>query len=145
MGSRACPKAFNLASLGAEFQTKMLNAYAPVLLAFVMAAIVGFTTQALAGLLAPRRPTAIKGQPFECGIPSTGAVGAHYSVRFFLVAVLFLLFDVEAVFLFPWAVVFRDFLKQGAGVFLLVEMSVFLGILLLGLFYVWKKGALRWE
>jgi NADH-quinone oxidoreductase subunit A len=78
--------------------------------------------------------------PFESGIESVGDTRHRFSVRFFLVALLFIIFDIEAVFIFPWAVLFREL-----GLFGFIEMTIFLGILLLGLFYIWKKGALEWE
>ena len=96
-------------------------------------------------LLAPRQPSAVKAEPYECGIPSEGTDLNRHPVKFFLTAVLFLLFDIEAVFLFPWAVVFREFNEMGAGLFLLGEMAFFLAILVLGFVYIWKKGALKWE
>jgi NADH-quinone oxidoreductase subunit A len=91
-------------------------------------------------LLAPKRPNAEKLSPYECGAPILGSAHQRLPVKFYVVAVLFLLFDIETVFLFPWSVLFRRL-----GLFGLVEMSVFLGVLVLGLVYVWRKGALEWE
>ena len=91
-------------------------------------------------LLAPKRPSEIKETPYECGIPQPEPPRRPIPVKYYMVAVLFLLFDVEAVFLYPWAVVYRKL-----GLFGLVEMLVFLGMLALGLVYVWKRGALEWD
>jgi len=123
----------------------MIYTYFPVGLAFAVALVIGLSMVGISSLLSKSNPNAVKGEPFECGIPSHGTLGEHYSVRFFLTSVLFLLFDVEVVFLFPWASVFKGFLDQGQGLFLLAEMGFFLAILALGLVYVVKKGALEWE
>ena len=114
--------------------------YYPILALFVIAG--GLTAAFLLGafLLGPYRPTAIKGEPFECGNPSAGTGRKRFSVRFYLVALLFLVFDVEVAFLFPWAAVFGEL-----GWFGFVEMLIFLAVLALGLWYVWVKGALDWN
>ena len=91
-------------------------------------------------LLAPRWPSLEKLSPYECGAPVLGSAHSRLPIKFYVVAVLFLLFDIETVFLFPWSVLYRRL-----GLFGLVEMGVFLGILVLGLIYVWRKGALEWE
>lgn len=90
--------------------------------------------------LAPRRPHADKLTTYECGAPILGSAYQRMPIKFYIVAVLFLLFDIETVFLFPWAVLYRQF-----GLFGLVEMGVFIGVLVLGLVYVWRKGALEWQ
>ena len=90
--------------------------------------------------MGPKRPTAAKGEPFECGEEPIGVPSGRLSIKFYLVAMLFILFDVELVFLLPWAVVYRNL---GVGGFL--EMAVFLGIVLVGFVYAWKKGALEWQ
>lgn len=90
--------------------------------------------------LAPRRPNAEKLMTYECGAPPLGSAHQRLPIKFYVVAVLFLLFDIETVFLFPWSVLFRRL-----GLFGLVEMGVFLGVLVLGLVYVWRKGALEWQ
>jgi len=89
----------------------------------------------------PRRPTLEKSTPYECGIVPTDPAHKRLSVRFYLTAMLFIIFDVEAVFFFPWAVLLRDQLR----VFGLVEMSVFIAVLAVALAYIWGKGALEWE
>ncbi|MBP7148300.1 MAG: NADH-quinone oxidoreductase subunit A [Acidobacteria bacterium] len=89
--------------------------------------------------LAPRKDEDLKRDPYECGLESTGEVREKISIRYYLVAVLFVVFDVETIFLFPWAVRYR-----ALGLFGFVEMTLFIAVLLLGYFYVLKKGALRW-
>lgn len=91
-------------------------------------------------LLAPRRATAAKLAPYECGAPPLGSAHHRLPIKFYLIAVLFLLFDIEVVFLFPWSVLFSKLGTVG-----LVQMLVFLGVLELGLVYVWLKGALEWQ
>jgi NADH-quinone oxidoreductase subunit A len=114
--------------------------YLPVLVLFALAVLIPLIMLAIAGVTGPRQPSPRKMTPFESGIESLGDTRHRFSVRFFLVALLFIIFDIEAVFLYPWAVIFKD-LK----VFGLVEMAVFIGILLVGFIYVWRKGALEWE
>ncbi len=106
-------------------------------------AVVGAGMLLLPRLIAPRLPNARKNEPFECGVPAHGDAHRRISVRFYLVAILFLLFDVEAIFFFPWAVVYRDFLAINS--FIVFEMAAFVAVLLVGLYYVWRKGALLWD
>ena len=114
--------------------------YLPVL--FLMAAAIGLAGMftLLGILLGPKRDSAIKRMPFESGMPTVGSGFKRYGVRFYLVAMIFLIFDVEVVFLYPWAVRFRELGWFGFG-----ELLVFFAILVLGLAYAWKKGALEWE
>ena len=114
--------------------------YIPVIIILVFAFAIPSLMMAIASKTGPRQPSQRKMTPFECGVESTGDTRHRFSVKFFLVALLFIIFDVEAVFIYPWAVLFREL-----GIFGFVEMAIFLFILLLGLFYVWKKGALEWE
>lgn len=117
--------------------------YLPVFILFAFAVAIPIIMLAIAGVTGPRQPSERKMTPFECGIDAVGTTGDarhRFSVKFFLVALLFIIFDIEAVFVFPWSVLFREL-----GIFGFVEMGIFLGLLLLGLFYVWKKGALEWE
>jgi len=114
--------------------------YAPLVFLLLLAALIPTMLITLAAIAGPKRPVPQKGIPFECGVDPLGAPRKRTSVKFFLVALMFLIFDVEAIFIYPWAVLFRRL-----GVFGFIEMSIFLLILLLGLFYVWKKGALEWE
>lgn len=101
----------------------------------------GFVGVALfvAKLVRPRRPTNVKLTTYECGEKPWGGAWVQYNVRFYLVALAFVVFDVEAAFLFPWAVVFKKL-----GLFGFIEMAVFIFIILFGLVYVWRKGALKW-
>lgn len=119
-------------------------AYIPVLILMVVGLVVGGAALLISHLLSPRVPmNRKKNQPFECGMPPVGDAKHRFSVRFYLVAILFLLFDVEAIFFFPWAVVFKEYLAINS--FILIEMGIFVAVLLLGYFYVLKKGALEWE
>ena len=94
----------------------------------------------IAWLIGPRSYTKKKGEPFECGIPTRGDSMAQYHVGYYLFAILFLMFDVETVFLFPWATIWKSIGSQA-----LLAVGTFLVILVLGLAYAWKKGALRWK
>ncbi len=98
------------------------------------------TTMLLTHLLGPKRKTKIKNEAFECGIESVGNARTPFSIKYFLVAILFVLFDVEVIFMYPWAVNFREL-----GVFGLWEMFTFMGLMVVGLLYIIKKGALNWE
>ena len=118
----------------------MINEYLPILILFILATLLGGLVVILGHAFGPRRPTSRKSQPYESGMTPIGPGTRRLPVRFYLVAVLFILFDIEIVFFFPWAVVFRQL-----GVFGLVEMLIFISILLVGYFYAWKKGALEWE
>jgi NADH-quinone oxidoreductase subunit A len=91
-------------------------------------------------LLSPQRPTPLKASPYESGMPPLGDTHERFSVRFYMVAMLFIIFDIETVFMIPWGVAFRQL-----GVLGLVEMLVFVIILLVGYIYAWKRGALDWE
>ena len=114
--------------------------YAPVILLFSLALLIPVMLLTIAAFTGPRQSTERKMAPFECGVEPVGVPRHRYSVKFFLVALLFILFDIEAVFIFPWAVLFREL-----GIFGFIEMSLFLFLLIIGLVYVWKKGALEWE
>ncbi len=118
----------------------MLSEYLPILLFLIVAGGIG-TALLLAGwLLGPRRPDKQKTAPYECGFEAFEDARMQFDVRYYLIAILFIIFDLEIAFLFPWAVVFRQI-----GVVAILEMAVFLGLLLLGFVYCWKKGALEWE
>ena len=119
--------------------------YLPILFALAIAVIFSLVFVGLSRYLGPRRPTATKTATYECGMPPLGSTHHRFSVKFYLVAVLFLLFDLEAVFLFPWSAVFREFVRGGAAVFVMSEMAVFLGVLFLGWIYCLKRGAFEWD
>lgn len=106
---------------------------------FIFSAIVIGSLLGLHIALAPKNPTPVKEDPFECGKDMLSKPKGRVSVRFYIVAMLFLIFDIEIVFFYPWAVLFREL-----GVFGFVEMLVFIGVLMIGFFYAWKKGALKW-
>ena len=93
----------------------------------------------------PRRPTAVKGSPYESGMPPLGDARERFSIKFYLVAMLFIIFDIETVFLLPWAAIYKGGVATVTTGFLLVEMVVFLVILAIGYVYVWKRGALQWD
>ena len=110
------------------------------LVVFITAIFLVLAALFLAKWLAPTSANPLKGEPYECGIPTRGASWAQFKVGYYLFAILFLVFDVEIVLLFPWAVVMKDLGAQG-----LYAFSFFFIILTLGLVYAWKKGALEWE
>lgn len=114
--------------------------YVAVIFAFLFAWTIALFLLTVPKFLSPKFPSPDKSKPFECGMKPFSLPGGRVSVHFYLVAMLFIVFDVELVFLFPWAVIFRNL-----GVFGLAEMAVFIGFVLLGFFYVLKKGALEWE
>jgi NADH-quinone oxidoreductase subunit A len=117
-----------------------LHTYAPLVLYLLIAAALAGTLIALSVLVGWRRPSRAKQQPYECGMEPTGNAREPFSVKFYLVGMVFILFDVEAIFLYPWAYVFRDLRMYG-----FVEMMIYIGVLLIGYFYLWKKGALDWH
>jgi NADH-quinone oxidoreductase subunit A len=118
----------------------MLGEYLPILLFLGVAAAVGVALMVLGGLLGKNRPTSEKLSPYECGFEAFEDAHMQFDVRYYLIAILFIAFDLEIAFVFPWAVIFRDLGMVG-----LIEMGIFLGLLVLGFVYVWKKGALEWE
>jgi NADH-quinone oxidoreductase subunit A len=115
-------------------------AYVAILISFGIAALVVAILLGAGALLRPRRPSSIKAEAFECGNPPSGSAWGRFSVKFYLTAILFIVFDVEVVFLYPWAVMFRPL-----GMFGFVEMTIFVLVLALGFVYVWRKGALEWD
>jgi NADH-quinone oxidoreductase subunit A len=123
----------------------MLAPYIPIAVIVILAIVFGFMIVGLGHLFGPRRKTARKVMPYESGMNPIGPGTRRAPVRFYLVAVLFILFDIEIIFIIPWAVILKQFVKAGNGVFALIEMAVFIIILLVGFVYAWKKGALEWE
>lgn len=118
--------------------------YLPLLIHLLIALGIASGMIILSTILGKRRASRAKFQQYECGMPPSGDARSRFSVKFYLVAMIFILFDVEAVFLYPWAVVFRDLTKT-FGMFALWEMVVYIGIVLVGFFYIWKKGVLDWN
>lgn len=117
-----------------------LPSYVPVLILGVVAIGFGMFTLALSWLLGRPRPNAEKNSPYECGVPPIGTARERFPIKFFLVCMIFILFDVDAAFLYPWALIYRSL-----GVFGFVEMAVFIGLLGGGFVYAWKVGALDWQ
>ncbi len=118
--------------------------YLPFLIHVLLAGGIAVAILLLSWLIGERKPTRAKLSTYECGMTPIGDSRQRFSVKFYLVAMLFVLFDVEAVFLYPWAVILRRLKAQGEGLFGLLEMFVYIGIVLAGFFYVWKKGVLDW-
>ncbi|MBU0741625.1 NADH-quinone oxidoreductase subunit A [bacterium] len=123
----------------------MAEQFVPLLTVVSLAAVLSLLFLGLSYWLGPRTPNRLKATIYECGIPVRGGIQVRFFVRFFLVALLFLLFDLEAVFLYPWALLFRTFLANGQAAFALGEMGVFVSVLVIGFIYVWKKGGLEWQ
>ena len=117
-----------------------LEQYLPVLLFILVGLVVGVAPQVIGYLLGPNRPNEAKNSPYECGFESFEDARMKFDVRYYLVAILFILFDLEIAFLFPWAVSLQEIGATGFW-----AMMVFLGILVVGFVYEWKKGALDWE
>jgi NADH-quinone oxidoreductase subunit A len=118
----------------------VLDQYIGVVITFALGAIIVGVMVCGSMLLGPRRHNPMKDQIFECGNPPTGPARQRFAVHFYLVAILFIVFDVEVVFLYPWAIVFRSL-----GIAGLYEMGVFVAVLGGGLAYVWRRGALTWD
>jgi NADH-quinone oxidoreductase subunit A len=118
--------------------------YLPFLIHILLAGGIATAIILLSWIIGERKPTRAKLSTYECGMTPVGDSRQRFSVKFYLVAMLFILFDVEAVFLYPWAVILRRLKAQGEGLFGLLEMLVYIGIVLAGFLYVWKKGVLDW-
>ena len=118
--------------------------YLPFLIHILMAGGIAAAMALLSWWIGQRKPTRAKLSPYECGMTPVGDSRERFSVKFYLVAMLFILFDVEAVFIYPWAVILRRLKAAGEGMFGLWEMLVYIAIFLVGFFYVWKKGVLNW-
>ena len=122
----------------------MIEQFAPILVLIVVVVLFVFAMLGVTNFLGPKRlPLPAKQIPYECGVPGDSRASTRFSVKFYLTAILFILFDIEIIFLYPWALVYNDFLKQGS--FIYFEMVTFMVILTFGLFYVWKANALDWE
>ena len=117
-----------------------LQTYFPIGVVLLVAVIQGYALIFASNVLGPRRPSLVKAAPFECGSEPIGSARDRFGVKFYVVALLFIVFDIEAVFLFPWAVLFTELGWAGY-----VEMLVFVFTLVLGLVYVWKKGVIDWN
>jgi NADH-quinone oxidoreductase subunit A len=117
-----------------------LDNYGPVLLMFILAAGLAAVLITASTIVGRHKRTKEKDAPYECGMPATGDAREPFSVHFYMVALIFILFDIEAIFLYPWALIYHDLRWFG-----LVEMLLYIGILLVGYIYLWKKGALDWN
>jgi len=122
-----------------------MREYLPILIVFIF--ILGFavTNIVLSHVVGRRRDTRAKLIPYECGMDPVGSAHQRFSIKFYLVAMLFILFDIEAIFLVPWAVVFKTLAARISGSFVFVEMMIFIAVLLIGYIYVWKKGLFEWS
>lgn len=118
----------------------MLSSYLPIAFMMVLAGAFAFVTLTAARILSPKDPTPAKLMPYECGITEIDPPVERFPVRFYLVAMLFVIFDVEVILFFPWAVAFKSF-----PIFSLIAMSVFIGLLLVAFVYEWRNGGLEWD
>jgi NADH-quinone oxidoreductase subunit A len=136
----------------------MAEQYLPILITFCLAGGIVAVMVSLGRLLGPSRPSAVKSAPFECGNPPTGTAWKRFSVKFYMTAILFIVFDVEVVFLYPWAVLYPHWhtdehkgwvqALEAAGytpAYLLIAMGFFFVLLLVGFFYEWRRGVFKWN
>ena len=119
-----------------------LQEYLPIILFILVGTAIGIAPQVIGFIMGPNRPDAAKNSPYECGFEAFEDARMQFDVRYYLVAILFILFDLEIAFLFPWAVILGDLPGWGLAFW---SMMVFLAILTVGFIYEWKKGALDWE
>ena len=126
-----------------EMQFRLYD-YLPILLMFIVAAGFAVGNVLLSQFVGQRKRTKTKLMPYECGKDPVGSARERFSVKFYLIAMIFILFDIEVIFLVPWAVVFRTLVAQGLRWFVYAEMMLFIGLLLVGYIYVVKKGAFDW-
>ena len=123
-----------------------LEQYLPILLFILVGVAVGIIPQVLGYILGPNRPDAEKNSPYECGFEAFEDARMKFDVRYYLVAILFILFDLEIAFLFPWAAIYKDIVaSESIKLFGFIEMLVFVTVLVVGYIYAWAKGALEWE
>lgn len=123
-----------------ETTPSLMTQYLPIVFTAFIALGFVVTTMLATHRLGPKRKTKIKSDAFECGIESKGNARSPFSIKYFLVAILFVLFDVEVIFMYPWAVNFKEL-----GLFGLLEMFTFMGLMVVGLIYIIRRGALKWE
>jgi NADH-quinone oxidoreductase subunit A len=125
-----------------------IGGYLPLVIMLVIAIVLGIILVNLSSLLGPFRPNKVKTSAYESGMDPVGTAHDRFSVKFYMVAMLFILFDIEVVFMYPWAVNFKYLSlldSTGSGLFPFIEMLVFVVILFVGYIYVWKKGGLEWD
>ena len=118
----------------------MLGTYLPIILLILIAIAFGLGSVVFSSLIGQKKYSKVKMAPYECGCEPVGTAHERFPIKFYLIAMLFILFDIEAAFLYPWAILYKKL-----GAFGLVEMGLFIVILFVGYIYVWKKGALEWE
>ena len=118
----------------------MLHSYVPAVVFLFLGTAVGLLFTWLNAVLGPRRPGKVKSQPYECGLPSEVTSSFRFGISFYLIAMLFILFDIEVIFLYPVAIQLKAF-----GTFALIETAVFIALLLVAFVYVWRRGALEWR
>lgn len=123
--------------------TPIYQNYIPLLVLMIVAAIIPLAILIITNILGPRKPSERKLSVYESGMPPVGDAHPKFSIKFYIIGMLFILFDIEIVFMYPWAVIYKQWIST--SVFILVEGLVFIGILLVGYIYAWKKGALEWE
>ena len=122
-----------------------MSEYLPVLIVFGIAILMACVIPLLSWVLGPKNPTVSKLSTYECGLKPVGSARNRFSVKFYLIAILFIIFDIEIVFMYPWAVTFKEGIQAGQGLYLFIVMGIFFSILTLGLIFEWRKGALDWN
>jgi NADH-quinone oxidoreductase subunit A len=120
----------------------MLNSYIPVLVMGIAAVVLSAVFILLSAVLGPRRPSPQKNSPYECGVTPIGSARERFPIKFYLIAMLFIVFDIETVFLYPWAVTYST--SGAMMLFNLAEMATFVAILFVGYIYIWRRGAFEW-
>lgn len=123
-----------------ESENLLRDRYLPVLIVIILSQVIGFSMLLISRFLRPRRPYTLKLTPYECGIPSVGDTWERFNIKFYIVAIAFVIFDVETVFLYPWAIVYKKI-----GFYALLEMYLFILILLIGYFYALGKNIFNWS
>ena len=121
----------------------MLKDFLPLLIFFFVMGAFTVAFILMSDIFGPKKKSKVKGIPYESGKDPMGTARIRFSVKFYIIAMIFIVFDIEVVFMYPWAVIFTDMLKN--GLFIVIEMFVFIIILLIGYFYLYKKGALDWD
>ncbi len=125
--------------------TPQIADYIPLMIILIVAVGLASVLVGLSWILGPKKPSAAKLAPYECGVTPVGSARERFPVKFYLIAMLFIVFDIETVFLYPWAVTFTRWNSHALQVFSLMEMVAFIIILFVGYIYVWQKGAFEWE
>jgi len=119
--------------------------YYPILIIFLLVGGICSAIVAITTFVGPKKANRHKYKPFECGSDEIGDTRSRFSIKFYVVAIIFIIFDIETIFLYPWATLYKEFTMAGLGGLMFAEMALFVTILGVGLAYVWKKGALEWD